>query len=67
MKRRSESSVTTVELGMGARKRPTRREKPMSTSERVDALPKVSLKRRVVRKPLPTQDLELKADNIILE
>lgn len=67
MKKRSESSVTTVELGSGLKKRPSRREKPMSTSERVDALPKVTLKRKTPVKPLPTQDLELKADNIILE
>ena len=67
MKKRSESSVTTVELGSGLKKKPSRREKPMSTSERVDALPKVTLKRRTPVKPLPTQDLELKADNIILE
>ena len=66
MKRRSESSVTTVELGTGSKKR-LNREKPLSTSERVDNLPKVTLKRRTPVKPLPTQDLELKADNIILE
>lgn len=66
MKRRSESSVTTVELGTGSKKR-LNREKPLSTSERVDNLPKVTLKRRTPVKPLPVQDLELKADNIILE
>jgi hypothetical protein len=66
MKRRSESSVTTVELGTGSKKR-LNHEKPLSTSERVDNLPKVTLKRRTPVKPLPVQDLELKADNIILE
>jgi hypothetical protein len=67
MNKKSESSVTTVELGSGAKKKPARREKPMSASERVDTLPKVSLKKKIVKKPLSTLDLELKADNIILK
>jgi hypothetical protein len=66
MRKRQESSITSVELGARSGKRPTR-EKPMTTSERVDSLPKVTLKRKITAKPLPTQDLELKADNIILE
>lgn len=66
MRKISESSVTTVELGSGTKKRPNR-EKPLSTAERVNALPKVTLKRKTLNKPSPVQDLELKADNIILE
>ena len=63
-KRRLESSVTTIELGSG--KKPSR-EKPLSASERVDQLPKVTLKRRTTTKPPSIQDLELRADRTILE
>jgi hypothetical protein len=59
-----ESSVTTVESGS---RKELNHKKPMSTSERIDALPKVNLKRISPNKPSSVQDLELRADNIILE
>lgn len=67
MKGKTEASVTSIELGSGLKRKPLRK-KLLTPAERVEMLPKVTLKKRTIAKqPLSIQDLEMKADNIILK